>query len=191
LDLETGGLDPAETGIVEIGGIFQWPGQERTRRIFERQADPRKGRDGMIDESVEIHPKALEVNHLTMAEIETFQSIDKAVTELDSFVEPWCVIAGWNVANFDIPFLKAAYKRAGLTWRFHYHCLDMMVVANFLKFAGKIDSYSLSLANVCKYLGIDQSQFGPAHRALPDVYATVAVAKEFQDRFFGSRKVRI
>lgn len=180
-DLETTGLDPNENGIIEIAGIFNKPGSQSKR--FERLVDPRKGTEG--NREVAIHPKALETNGLTLDEIADFDPIDKMIRELDSHVDPWCIPAGWNVAGFDIPFLKAAYERAGVKWRFHYHCLDMMVVANWLKQAELIDARSLSLQNMAKYLGIDATKFGDAHRAMPDVYTTLEISRIFRERYLG------
>ena len=183
VDTETTGLDPERNGIIEIAGIFQYPGQrDQKSKRFETMCDP--GR-------VELHPKALEVNGIKEEDISTFQPIDRALANMDTYVEPWCVIAGWNCAGFDIPFMKAAYKRAGIKWRFHYHCLDMMVVANWLKFCGRLNCKSLSLQNVAKYLGINTADFGDAHRAMPDVLTTVAIAKVFRDQFLGGMKIKV
>lgn len=188
LDLETTGLNHETAGIVEIAGLFQYPGQERSSKRFEDLVDPRKRLDG-TERMVEIQSKALEVNGISLDQLDGFGSLDKSLMELDSHVDRWCVIAGWNVSGFDIPFLKEAYKRAGIKWRFHHHCLDMMVVANWLKFCGLLHTKSLSLQNMAQYLGIDTAKFGDAHRAMPDVWTTIAIAKRFRDDYLGNMKI--
>ena len=185
LDTETGGLDPKETGIIELAAIITWPGQQKKHRIFEGMGDPRKGWEQCV-----LHDRALEVNGLKLEDVDMMDSFDDVIHRFNREIDKGAVIGGWNVLGFDIPFLKAAYERAGIEWRFHYHAIDMMVVAKWLDFCGSLPgNRGVGLQAMLKYLGIDGSKFGDAHRALPDVYATLAVTKELKSRFLeGSKK---
>jgi len=170
-DLETSGLDPVENGILEIGAVIQKAGVKVRR--FESFANP--------GPTKEYNPKALEVNNIELESIAGFRDLAEVLRDFDQYIEDRAVLAGWNVGGFDIPFLKAAYKAADIKWRFHYHYLDIMVVANWLKWAGKLHCRGLSLQAVAKYLEIDASQFGEAHRAMPDVWTTIAVSQRLKE----------
>lgn len=181
MDTETTGLEPTKCGIIELAAVIQYPGRNKPADYYSEEMNPG---------AVEISEYALKVNQISEEKISAAAPIDQALRLFDGLIEDRAVIAGWNVSGFDIPFLKTAYERAGIKWRFHHHCLDMMVVANWLKFVGAIHPKSLSLQNMAKYLGIDAQAFGPAHRAMPDVYTTLAIAKRFKEEHFNiQRKV--
>lgn len=186
-DTETTGLDTSLCGIVEVGAIFQNPGQKTQK--FEQLANPFASADGSA-RAVEVSDYAFRVNGIDKESLGQHPSIDNVVTELDSFVQDKCVIAGWNVSGFDIPMLKAAYERAGLRWRYHYHVIDVMNVAKWMQHMGKLRSHKMGLQAVAEFLGIDSSQYGDAHRALADVWTTIAVSKELNEKFLGGMKVR-
>jgi len=175
LDTETSGLIPGTNGIIEIACLVQDVetfGQANGKfEQFEALVCPG---------DVEYSEKALEVNGVTYEEIQTFEPIDVALARMDKKVKYRDIIAGHNVAGFDIPMLKAAYKKAGIKWRWSHHCIDTMVMANFLKFWGLLPAKSLSLQALGEHFGFHEGQFGPAHRALPDVKLTMAVANSMQ-----------
>jgi DNA polymerase III epsilon subunit-like protein len=170
-DLETTGLNDQTCGIVEIATIVQSPGTSKGMQ-WEALVNPG---------DVEIQQKALEVNGLTMEDVRTRRPIEEALREMDAQVTYRDMLAGHNVAGFDIPFLKKAYERAGLKWRFSHHCIDTMVLANSLKQMGLLDAKSVSLQALGEQFGFHQGQFGPAHRAMPDVRLTMAVFATIED----------
>ena len=175
IDTETTGLDPFKHGIVELGAIIDG----RPVKHFNRICDPG---DVVYD------PKALEVNGISLEEIKSRPSIEEMLREFDQHVWDRAIIAGHNVAGFDIPFLKEAYRRAGLKWRFHYHCVDPMVLANVLKHWGLLDTRSLSLGGLAEHFGIDP---GNAHRALDDIKTTKAIMEAMHERISGTRKLGV
>jgi DNA polymerase III epsilon subunit-like protein len=105
LDIETTGLDPLRHSVVEVGAIdFDCPGNYFNERC-------------QIWEGAEIDFKALEINGLTMNDIQ-----DKTILtqkELFSRFIVWIeniedkTIAGQNV-DFDINFLNEGFVRCGL-----------------------------------------------------------------------------
>jgi len=175
IDTETTGLIPGTHGIIEIAALVQDVetfGHERARfQQFEALVNPG---------DVEYSDKALEVNGVTYEEIQEFESIDVALKRMDREVKYRDIIAGHNVSGFDIPMMKAAYSKAGIKWRWHHHCIDSMVVANTMKLWGMLDVKSLSLQALGAHFGFQEGQFGPAHRALPDVKLTMAVMGQLQ-----------
>lgn len=155
LDTETSGLDPNQNGIIEIGAIIG-DGDHELNAICNPGA-------------VMYHPDALRVNKIDMEDIREATPIKDVLIEFDQHVEDWATIAGHNVAGFDIPFLKAAYRRAGIKWRFGYHSIDTMVIAATLRYLGVLDVRSLSLGALADHFNIEQDQ---SHRALSDVKTT-------------------
>lgn len=172
IDTETTGLVPSEHGIVELGAIIEG----NPTKLFSRICNPG---DVVYD------PKALEVNGISMEEIQSRPSINDMLREFDQYVYDRAMIAGHNVAGFDIPFLKEAYKRAGMKWRFHYHCLDTMIMAEGLKYWGLLETRSVSLQALLTKFGIDP---GDAHRAMDDIKATRELMGELKKLVRGGRQ---
>jgi len=126
LDIETTGTDPRSHAIVEVGAIdFDCPGNQFNERC-------------QIWGGAEIDKKALEINGLTLIEIQ-----DKTIftqKELISRLMIWTdqiedkTIAGQNV-DFDIDFLKESSKRCGLNLSIGKRKVDQhsIVYAHFLK----------------------------------------------------------
>jgi DNA polymerase-3 subunit epsilon len=82
------------------------------------------------------------------------------------------MLAGHNV-QFDIRFLRAAYKAAQLEFpKVDYRHLDTMSLAFPLMAEGQTDS--LSLDTLCKKLGIKRPD---PHRALDDAWTSYEVAR--------------
>jgi len=178
LDLETSGLDPVENGIVEIGAVLTQQGKQK--KIFSQTCNPG---------DVAISEYAMKVNGLSIEQLHHEDPINEVLARFDAEVENKAVPCGWNIASFDLPFLKEAYKKAGLKWRFDYHVIDMMCCANWMAASGVLEgNRGTGLQAMAKYLGIDSESFGAAHRALPDVYVTMAVAKELKVKFLSSQK---
>ena len=181
LDTETTGLEPGVNGIVEIACII----------TSDVQTDPHtiqgaKQYEALVDPGDVVYSeRALEVNGLTVEDIKSRRPIKEALLEMDRQVKFRDIIAGWNVSGFDIPMLKAAYKEAGIKWRFSHHCIDLMVVANYMKYIGLLNVKSLGLQAMASHYGFLEGQFGPAHRALPDVKLTMAVGAMMRQTLIG------
>lgn len=174
VDCETTGLYPEQNGIVEIGAVLVEEGV--LNKKFSALVNPG---------DVEISPYAMEVNGLSLEYLQSEgEHIGEVLRRFDRMLPGKAIIAGWNTSGFDIPFLKRAYKDHGVKWRFHHHNLDYMVLANVLKQWGLLPgASSLSLQNIATYLGVGVE--GESHRALPDVYLTMAVADELKNRLLG------
>lgn len=192
VDTETTGLDPKSCGIVEIGAVFMDPTRKTPTKKFESLANPMVGifRGREVRRDVSVSEYAFKVNGIKPEVLQQQESIDLVLRKFDGQVQDKAVIAGWNVSGFDIPFLKEAYDRAGLAWRFHYHVLDIMVVAMWLKVCDMLPgNRGIGLQAMGKYLGIPAR--GDAHRALPDVYMSIDIARELRDRFLIGKSYKI
>ncbi len=123
LDLETTGIDGMMNGIASIGAVMQ-------PEEAEFYAEPR------VDENVEIHPKAMEVNGFTEKDLYDPSKDDLSVV-LEQF-EEWSmqakdrILAGWNT-SFDVErFLRRNYQLCELEWTFGYRSIDVHSIAHFL-----------------------------------------------------------
>jgi DNA polymerase-3 subunit epsilon len=118
-DVETSGLDEKTNGVIGLGAIML-PGGDTFYH------EPR------LTETLQAHPKALEVNGFTEEEIRSKDRIDMETT-LRHFND-WAVLAddmilgGWN-STFDYRFLAAEYERHGLRWPFKYRVVDIQSIA--------------------------------------------------------------
>jgi DNA polymerase III epsilon subunit-like protein len=126
LDIETTGLDPRHHSIIELGAIdFDCPGNYFNERC-------------QIWDGAEIDFKALEINGLTLNEIQ-----DKAICSQKELISRFMIwtdqiedktIAGQNV-DFDMDFLNESSARCGLNFRVGKRKVDQhsIVYAHLLK----------------------------------------------------------
>jgi DNA polymerase III epsilon subunit-like protein len=126
LDIETTGLDPRRHSIIEVGAIdFESPGNYFNERCS-------------IWEGAEIDLKALEINGLTLNEIQ-----DQTVFTQKELIFRFMIwinqiddktIAGQNV-DFDIDFINESSKRCGLNLNLGKRKVDQhsIVYAHFLR----------------------------------------------------------
>ena len=126
LDIETTGLDPGLHSIIEVGAIdFDCPGNYFNERC-------------QIWEGAEIDFKALEINGLTLDEIQdpTILTQRELISRFMSWTAPIedKTIAGQNV-DFDINFLNESSGRCGLNFSLGKRKVDLhsIVYAHFLK----------------------------------------------------------
>jgi DNA polymerase-3 subunit epsilon len=75
-------------------------------------------------------------------------------------------IMGYNIASFDLPFLKAEMKRAGVDWPWNGHIIDPLHIYRM--------RHGHNLSNAFKHY-VDPKGFEGAHDAEADVKATEAV----------------
>jgi DNA polymerase III epsilon subunit-like protein len=126
LDIETTGLDPRRHSIIEVGAIdFDCQGNYFNERCS-------------IWDGAEIDFKALEINGLTLSEIQdqTINTQKEIITKfmiwMDQIQDK--TIAGQNV-DFDVDFLNESSLRCGLNFSLGKRKVDQhsIVYAHFLK----------------------------------------------------------
>ncbi|MBK7134509.1 MAG: 3'-5' exonuclease [Bacteroidales bacterium] len=161
LDIETTGTDPQLHSIVEVGAIdFDHPDNYFNERC-------------QIREGAEIDPAALEINGLTVKEINDKSLLNQR--ELISRFIAWMdqiedkTIAGQNV-DFDISFFNESSARCGLNFRLGKRKVDQhsIVYAHYLKRNIKPplkDGFSgLNSDLIMKYVGLPAEP--KPHRAI-------------------------
>lgn len=102
LDLETTGTNTASDRIVEIAVLLVRPDEEEVYRSVRR-----------LNPGVPIPAEATAVHGISDADVAdqpTFHRISKALWQL---LDP-CDLAGFNLRRFDLPLLRAEFRRCGM-----------------------------------------------------------------------------
>lgn len=158
VDLETTGLDPEHHEIIEFAVVRE------DGTYVEFKVKP---------EHIETaHPKALEVNGYTPEAWEGAISQEEAAKHLAAWLED-SIIAGQNV-KFDIGFLEALAEKTGVRIPTRYG-IDTVTLA--YEHLTPLGLSSLSLKNICEFLGIppepDDHRALNGARAAREVYFTL------------------
>lgn len=158
-DTETTGLDPVTNEILEFASIKRHlDGREETLVV---KIKPRRIHTA--------HPKALEVNGYNEAEWADAEDLSTAAPKIIDFLRN-TVFVGHN-AKFDVAFIEAFLKEAGIKERIDYHVVDTCTLAYVMLVPQ--GAKSLSLKPVCEFLGIEPE---PAvHRALAGAQSCMKV----------------
>lgn len=171
-DVETGSLCPYTGAICSI--TLKKVGEPIIKTIYIK---PTQGR--------EYSPKALEINGLTLQELE-----EKGVTEKQAIQQVITfVIKNFNskpnmLAHnivFDIQFMNALFKRNDyplFSDLCYYHPKDTMIMASMLKDAGIINFPKVNLQTCYKTLF--GKPFENAHTSEADVLATEQIYKKMK-----------
>jgi DNA polymerase-3 subunit epsilon len=170
VDTETTNTDPRTGAVIGIGAVCN--GEE-----FHTLIKPHEG-------AVVAH-KALDVNGLTITELETAPTNKEAVGMLCSFLEKSVdkydktdklIMAGFNV-GFDDRFLRSLFQLAGnpflgaYKWSTLYD-VQVPAIAYLQPERGSMENFKLG--TVAKQLGIDMAG-RKLHTALDDIKLTIEV----------------
>ena len=154
-DIETTGLHPESDQICEIAAIGVKDG------LPQGTFSTLVAIEGPMPES------AGRVNGITDDMLRGAPHIGEALDGFADFIGEDAVLAGHNIASFDIPFMEAAAAKAACD----FACLD---VIDTLEAAREMwpDLPSRSMDSLRGILGIERTD---AHRALADCYDELAV----------------
>lgn len=154
-DIETTGLHPESDQICEIAAIGVKDGLPQ----------------GLFSTLVAIEgsmPEAAgRVNGITDDMLKGAPAIGDALDAFLDFIGEDAVLAGHNIASFDIPFVQAAAAKSGRVFIYPY-VIDTLEVARELW----PDLPSRSMDSLRDILGIERTD---AHRALADCYDELAL----------------
>ncbi len=100
-DLETTGVNVEKDRIVEIATIKLLP--DGSRKIFTKRVNP----------GIPIPKEASDVHGITSDMVENEKSFEEIGEKLHNYIQG-CDLAGYNMISFDLPLLKAEFKRIGI-----------------------------------------------------------------------------
>jgi DNA polymerase-3 subunit epsilon len=106
LDLETGGLDPSSDPILAVGMVPVRGGGIRLGESFSTLVRP--------EEASDIDPDSIRAHHLLPGDVREAPPISAVLAEVDRRVREGALLV--HQAALDVPFLRRAYRRAGLRW---------------------------------------------------------------------------
>lgn len=173
IDVETGGLNPQKSALLQIGCLIEIDGEIKEELVYNIQPL-------MSDE---VDPKALAVNGLDLETIETFQKPFDVYTMFCGALEQYVNkfdradkfhFIGYNSQAFDAPFIRAFFsknkdKYYG-SWFFH-PTIDVMILAaqSLRKTRGQMKNFKLS--TVAQALGVEFDE-DKLHDAMYDIKVT-------------------
>jgi len=151
LDLETTGLNPLNDRIIEIGITIHYPHRDSiswSSFINPERPITNQGSHNITEQDI--------INAPTFKELAPV--LAPKILNVD--------FAGYNVARFDLEFVKAEMIRAGVEWHWQGHIIDPLMI-----FKLKLPR---TLTNAYKYY-VDPKGFLNAHTASGDVEACTEV----------------
>lgn len=169
-DLETTGLDPKTCAIHQIAGKVIIDG--KVRESFNIKARPFEG--AVIDDA------ALEVAKVTKEQIMSYQPMEAAYAQLMAILDRHVnkfnkkdkfFIAGYNIATFDVPFLREFFLRNNNTFYGSYFWsvpLDVIILAGARMMNARPAMIDFKQGTVAKQLGILVKE-GSLHDAMYDI----------------------
>ena len=152
-DLETTGLDPLTSEIIEIGALKVVDGE--TTEAFTCLVKPKNAIPDVITK----------ITNITNDMVAHAYPIESVILDFYKFTQG-ATLAGYNNIDFDSKFIAQAAKKVGIS--FNNDEKDVFIVAK-QKLLG-LKSYKLG--KVAEFLGVELAN---AHRALNDVIATTEV----------------
>jgi DNA polymerase-3 subunit epsilon len=152
-DLETTGLSPSRDRIIEIGAVKFLPSGERRR--FRQRVNP----------GGPIPPAATEVHGITDADVADCPVFRDVARRLARFLRD-SDLGGFNLKNFDLPFLIAEFSRVGISFP-----LGFVAVIDVQEIYHERERRDLGAA-VRYYLDREHAN---AHSAVADAHAAAAV----------------
>jgi DNA polymerase-3 subunit epsilon len=161
LDLETGGLDASSDPILAVGMVPVREAGIRLGESFSTLVRP--------EEASTIDPDSIRAHHLLPSDVREAPAIAAVLAEVDRRIREGALLV--HQAALDVPFLRRAYRRAGLRWP-SPPVVDTVALlikaakrARFLDPDAPAHEPELNLAKARRHLGLPD--YG-AHDALTD-----------------------
>ena len=159
-DLETTGLKPENTSIIEIGAVKLCNGQ-----VVERFGT-------FVDPGGPIPPNIIQLTGIDNSMVQGAPAAREALADFRAFCEEGCILAAHNAA-FDVGFVRSHGARYGIAFSEPY--VDTLMLARYLLRGSK----NHKLNTVCEELGISLENH---HRAVDDAEATAQVLLKLLER---------
>lgn len=161
IDTETTGLDPTVHELLEVAVVTE---EVDPLNPFRPGVTSRWSQKILPEHIENAEPKALEVNGYTPEKWDGAVPFSTIAVDLAKRLKGG-VIVGQNV-GFDVGFLNAAFKRAGVDHRMSYHHVDTVTLA-YQRWGIGGEVQSLSLDKLRVFLGIPVAEH---HSALKDAF---------------------
>jgi len=174
-DTETSGLDPVKHRILQLGAII----------VDDNFNEISKGHMKLSltdQEWLDADPGALKINGATKETwIPSHSSNEVSLQNFYDWIYKYMgdqvkhfSLLGYNIYNFDIPFLKELIQRYNKPWIFGFFHLDIMHLVRLWVLVTKSQLDSLKLKVACEHFGIPITNH---HESLADVEATIKLTK--------------
>lgn len=187
-DLETTGTNPAKHGIHQISGKVVIDGVVKEEFNIHVQPNPQ----------AIIEDEALQVAGVTREEIATYVPFNVGYRQFVSIIEKYVdrydksdkfILAGYNVAAFDAPFLRGFFLQNGDKYFGSYFwssTIDVMVLAIYALMDERAQMENFKQGTVAKQLGIvvDDSKL---HDALYDIEICHEIYKAVGERLIARK----
>lgn len=160
-DIETTGVNRQKDRITEIGAIKVKEGKIIDE--FSMLVNPGKDESG---NQIFISSRITELTGITNDMVKDKKPESEAVREFIDWLGDVDTLAGQNVEKFDIPFMKAAAKRAGIKLECS-KVMDTLIYARRMKLKARGLIENEQQSTLAAYYGFSYN----AHRALDDVKA--------------------
>jgi DNA polymerase III subunit epsilon len=180
LDLETGGLDPKVHPILAIGMVPVRAGTIRLREAFHTLVRP----DAVVD------PRSVPAHGLVGGEVRDAPPLADALREVDRRVREGVLLV--HGRDFDVAFLRHAYRRAGLRWPSPPVVCTVALLARVERRARILRPELASeppVVNLSRARRAHGLPDYPAHDALTDALATAELFLVLRHRL-GARRLR-
>ena len=160
-DTETTGTNPRSDRIVEIACVKVHP--DGRRDVWVRRYCP----------GIPIPPASTAIHGISDADVASEPSFREGAAELAAFLDG-CDLAGYNIAGFDLPVLRAEFLRAGVDFDVSNRRL---VDAQRIFFSREPRHLAAAARFYC------QSEHEGAHGALADAEMTLRVLEGQLERY--------
>lgn len=171
-DLETTGLSKKEDRIIEIGAVKVVNGQAVD--TFDMFVNP-----GLRDSGVKISipSRVIELTGINNEMVAGAPSEKEALKSFFEWMDDIRLIVGHNINSFDIPFVKSACRRSGLSCPFEKQ-VDTLKYAKTLNLVKHEVIENNKQETLARYVGFEYS----AHRANEDTQALLEILKRLIDK---------
>lgn len=171
-DLETTGLNKKEDRIIEIGAVKVVDGE--VVDTFDTFVNPGSRESGV---KISIPSRVIELTGINNEMVADAPSEKEGLEKLFEWMEDIHLIVGHNINAFDIPFVKSACRRVGLSCPFEKQ-VDTLKYAKTLNLVKQEIIENNKQETLAKYVGFQYS----AHRANEDTQALLEILKRLVDK---------
>lgn len=120
IDLETTGLDASRHEIIQLAAVLLNRKTLKEEEVFSSYVKPlawqRRDKESMA------------VNKITFEQIKDAPDLKTVLSQFNNFFKAKQVILSYYGGPLDMDFLRAAYRRLKLAWRFDYHYFNLWAV---------------------------------------------------------------